>query len=153
MRRLWLIAVLCLGWCAALGAEPQDSTCILQQFADTSSTIIVTVPEGLLPRLLPQAEEAEAKTTAKTATDRQASRQWRIQVFSDNNKRTARGGAERRQRLIQQRLPQLPARVSYNAPYWKVFVGPFRTEADARAALQKLHTAFPSLSREIRLVR
>ncbi len=78
---------------------------------------------------------------------------YRVQVFSDNNARTAKNEARSKSRNISSRFPQYRTYVMYTSPYWRLRVGDFATEAEAEAAAADLKRAFPSYSREIRVVR
>lgn len=129
--------------------------------------IIINVPEALLKRLCPPritvAETVDTVVTsaeaaalpAKPAVSAPAGKMggYRIQVFSDNNSRTAKSEARSRARDISAQFPQYATYVVYNAPYWRLRVGNFRTQEEANAAAHSLKAAFPSYSREIRVVK
>ena len=78
---------------------------------------------------------------------------YRVQVFSDNNQRTAKNEARSKSRTIGGRFPQYKTYVSYTSPYWRLRVGDFRTKQEATAAAEELRSAFPAYSKEIRVVR
>lgn len=78
---------------------------------------------------------------------------YRVQVFSDNNTRTAKTEANSKQRIISSRFPQYQTYVMYTSPYWRLKVGDFRTQQEATAAADELRKAFPAYSKEIRVVR
>lgn len=78
---------------------------------------------------------------------------YRIQVFSDNNSRTAKGEARNKARDISEKFPELRTYVIYNAPFWRLRVGDFRTPEDANDVVVRLKEEFPSFSKEIRVVR
>lgn len=78
---------------------------------------------------------------------------YRIQVFSDNNIRTAKSNAEYRNRLVNTRLPLYRTYMSFEAPYWRVRVGDFFTRDEAEAALKQLRGAFPNFAGDMRVVR
>ncbi len=137
----------------------------LPLFADVSTTTIVdhitvgtenTVvqPDALLQRLFPienEAAEEEKEEVILPTSGRMAG--YRVQVFSDNNARTAKAEANSKQRLISSRFPQYQTYVMYTSPYWRLKVGDFRTQQEANAAAAELRSAFPSYSKEIRVVR
>lgn len=78
---------------------------------------------------------------------------YRIQVFSDNNARTAKSEARQRARNISSRFPEYQTYVVYSSPYWRLRVGNFRTMEEANNAADQVKEAFPAYSREIRVVR
>lgn len=78
---------------------------------------------------------------------------YRVQVFSDNNARTAKNEARSKSRNISARFPQYRTYVMYNSPYWRLKVGDFRTRGEADEAAEQLKKTFPSYSKEIRVVR
>lgn len=129
--------------------------------------IIVNVPQSLMKRLCPpRSAVVEMVDTVATASDDGATPVktavaapsgkmggYRIQVFSDNNSRTAKSEARARARDISAQFPQYATYVVYNSPYWRLRVGNFRTQEEANAAAHSLKAAFPSYSREIRVVK
>ncbi len=78
---------------------------------------------------------------------------FRVQVFDDNNPRTARKQAEARYRQVHAQFPHLRSYVTFNSPYWRVKVGDFRTRAEAEATMAELRHAFPSMAAYMRIVR
>lgn len=94
----------------------------------------------------PSPEQHETVATAKTGG-------YRVQVFLDNNARTAKNEARARARNISEQFPNLPTYVVYSSPYWRLRVGNFRSHEEADAAASELSAAFPAYAREIRVVR
>ncbi len=119
----------------------------------SGTTNIVTQPEQLLKRLLPVevVEEEVKEEVARPTNGRMAG--FRVQVFSDNNARTAKSEARSKQRVISSRFPQYQTYVMYTSPYWRLKVGDFKTQQEANNAADELRRAFPSYSKEIRVVR
>jgi len=78
---------------------------------------------------------------------------YRVQVFSDNNIRTAKSEARAKAIAVSGAVPQYKTYVSYEAPFWRLRVGDFRSKADASEAADEIKRAFPQYSREIRVVR
>jgi len=115
---------------------------------------VVTQPDQLTRRLFPitdvegteQKEEMQRPVNGRMAG-------FRVQVFSDNNSRTAKNEARSKQRKISSRFPQYQTYVMYTSPYWRLKVGDFRTQQEANAAADELRKAFPAYSKEIRVVR
>lgn len=114
----------------------------------------INQPELLLQRLMPvigvedheQKEEIQRPINGRMAG-------FRVQVFSDNNARTAKNEARSKQRTISSRFPQYQTYVMYTSPYWRLKVGDFRTQQEANNAADELRKAFPAYSKEIRVVR
>ncbi len=78
---------------------------------------------------------------------------FRIQVFSDNNSKTAKNEARSKSREISARFPSHRTYVIYTSPYWRLKVGDFRTQAEADEFAEELRNAFPKYAKEIRVVR
>ena len=78
---------------------------------------------------------------------------FRIQVFSDNDYRTAKNNALYKEGLIQQAFPELETYVTFTSPFWRLRVGDFRTYEEAGNALRQLKKEFPQMAREMRVVR
>lgn len=115
---------------------------------------VITQPEKLAQRLFPgtEIEEVEQKEEMQRPVNGRMAG-FRVQVFSDNNARTAKNEARAKQRTISSRFPQYQTYVMYTSPYWRLKVGDFRTQQEANAAADELRKAFPAYSKEIRVVR
>lgn len=117
---------------------------------------VVTLPDALRQRLVKTAEAPEEPEESREEVQRPQSGRmagYRVQVFSDNNQRTAKSEAGSKQRVVAARFPQYQTYVNYNAPYWRLRVGDFRTQQEANSAAEELRKAFPKYSKEIRVVR
>lgn len=144
-----------------LGQEKADTVVtIITELTDSASRVIIDFPEGLDERLYPHAvtEDEMGGPKAKPKEEKKEEKKkpreaWFVQVYSDSNKATARGGAERMQRNIAGRYPQMRPKAVFKSPYWKVYVGPFGSADDAKKAMQYLRGAFPSLGGSMRLFR
>lgn len=98
--------------------------------------------------------EAEAKAQEPVATQSAAKTGgYRVQVYLDNNARTAKNEARARARNISEQFPHYPTYVVYSSPYWRLRVGNFRTHDEADEAAAAISAAFPSYAREIRVVK
>lgn len=78
---------------------------------------------------------------------------YRIQVFDDNNVRTAKQDAQNRKKQIESRFPEFPVYVTFNSPYWRVKVGDFKNRGEAEAAMAEIKYAFPAMAKSLRIVR
>lgn len=129
-----------------MSGETKDVPIVEHITAGTENSI--TQPDALSERLQKDREE---ETESRIVNGKMAG--YRIQVFSDNNPRTAKSEARAKSRNIGARFPQYRSYVSYHSPFWRVRIGDFRTEQDAREAAQEIKNAFPSYRREVRVVR
>ena len=77
---------------------------------------------------------------------------YRVQVFSDNNQRTAKAQAEARQRNVSVQFPNWSVYRMYKSPLWRVRVGDFKTRGEAEFAMHELKKAFPSYASEMMVV-
>ena len=78
---------------------------------------------------------------------------FRIQAYTDNNPRTAKAAAQRRARDIAMKFPQYRSYISYKAPAWRLRIGDFKTQREAKAALQRIKSVYPKFAREMVIVR
>lgn len=152
MKRYFLPALLVS---AVLTAQADvESTITIVDHITLGTKNKVTQPDQLLRRLLPVegVEEPEQKEELQRPVNGRMAG-FRVQVFSDNNTRTAKNEARSKQRHISSRFPQYQTYVMYTSPYWRLKVGDFRTQQEANAAADELRKAFPAYSKEIRVVR
>lgn len=128
--------------------EPMDSVAL-------PHTIVESINEANGSVTVVQPMELDRITSRFDSKGTQSKRGmgYRIQVFSDNNTRTAKANAEYRKRTIQAQMPELRAYLTFESPYWRVRVGDFRTQAEAAAAMRQLKEAFPAFANDFRLVR
>lgn len=78
---------------------------------------------------------------------------YRVQVFSDNNQRTAKGEARSKEKLLREAFPDYETYIVYTSPFWRLKVGDFKTIHEAEAAADAIRGHFASFAREIRVVR
>lgn len=109
---------------------------------------------ALLMRQECEADEpaADGDVTVHTAPTVRAAG-FRVQVYSDNNVRTAQSEARSRGRRIQNAFPELRTYVVYNAPYWRLKIGDYGTRSEAEAAAAEIRSTFPAFAKEVRVVR
>lgn len=114
----------------------------------------INQPDKLLERLMIEegvVEDEGVKNKPKSKNGKIAG--YRVQVFSDNNTRTAKNEARNKQRSIAGRFPRYQTYVMYTSPYWRLKVGDFRTQEEAQEAANEIGRAFPAFKKEIRVVR
>ena len=123
---------------------------------NASESIHVTAPAALTARLhadagraVPQ-EETAVTDEVRPVTARSG---YRVQVYDDNNARTARQGAQSTAARVSAAFPQLRSYVSFQSPYWRAKVGDFRSRAEAENMLEEIRAAFPGLRAHLRIVR
>ena len=148
-RRLLFQAALSLliMWMAipAIGKEQEgDPAMFIIDVITADSANTVTQPDGLNGRLIFQ-----KPVVKKKAVDSRAG--YRVQIYSAMG---SKAGAESlaRIRTFSARFPQYGSYRDYNSPYWKVLVGDFKTEEEAREAAARIRGAFPAFARQVRVV-
>lgn len=92
-------------------------------------------------------------TAAESGTPTVKVAGYRVQVFSDNNQRTAKGEARTKEVQVREAFPEYDTYIVYNSPFWRLKVGDFRTQHEAEAAADAIKSRFPSFAREIRVVK
>lgn len=149
MKRILLIAILCLVGYFAKAKAP-----IIEEI-ESRGLITVNVPAELENVLLFNQQAAASSHHSEEEVEEAPTQRvgYRIQVFDDNNPRTAKAQAEERKRMIENKFPEFRAYTTFNSPYWRVKVGDFRTRSEAEAALGAIRSAFPSLGSQLRVVR
>lgn len=131
--------------------EPQQPSIVKQ--INNSGTLTVDIPEALSERLT-QEDASSHNTGSGNGTVRtRGSVGYRVEIFADNNARTAKGQAQMRRSKIVSRLPQFPAYLVFESPYWRVRVGDFTTRTEAESAMAEIRRAFPSFSSDLRIVK
>ncbi|MCH5244848.1 MAG: SPOR domain-containing protein [Muribaculaceae bacterium] len=137
----------------AVHADNDNQVSIVEHItADGENEVVM--PEELLNRIGPDASiQIEDKTERKTAPTSGRMAGYRVQVFSDNNTRTAKSEANNKARQIRAKFPQYQTHVMFTSPYWRLRVGDFKTQKEAEAAASSIKAAFPSMSKEIRVVK
>lgn len=78
---------------------------------------------------------------------------YRTQVFSGNNQRKSKDEAFRKEKEIKELFPNIATYVTYNAPFWKLRVGDFRSHEEAYQMMRELMAAFPSYAKEMYIVK
>lgn len=146
MRRFYvLITATMIGLSAAYGLQKGEEHPSILEDIESDSLFIVEM-EGEISELLEfNPMRKQEKKVGNIG--------YRVQVFSDNNVRTARNEARVKQRNIKARFPQYGSYVTYNSPYWRLRVGDFKTQEEANTALLAIRRAFPAYARELRVVR
>lgn len=144
-------------------SEPSQSGGVVERLQVSGSAVVIDAPELLLERAAfvasenqqqseENAEEQEStEHVVKTKSGKTVG--YRVQVFADNNARSAKAEARQRERAIGQAFPAFGTYVSYASPYWRLRVGDFKSQYDAEKAAAEIRKAFPRYAREVRVVR
>ena len=77
---------------------------------------------------------------------------YRIQVYSGNNQRTSKDEAYTLQSNIKELYPDIDTYVKYNAPFWRLHIGNFRSFEEASLILRELRGIFPQKKNEIYII-
>ncbi|MDE6276699.1 MAG: SPOR domain-containing protein [Muribaculaceae bacterium] len=153
------------GTAFSVSAEEVNPDSIVSITAEINAAghVKVSQPEKLTSRLVRKkaasqetVSDADGTRIETAASRRQASSVragYRVQVFDDNNPRTARQTASSLKSKIESAFPAYRAYVSFNSPYWRVKTGDFRSRAEAESAMAEIRRAFPELKAYIRIVR
>ena len=51
------------------------------------------------------------------------------------------------------KFPQYRSYISYKAPSWRLRIGDFKTQQEAKAALNRIKSVYPNFAREMVIVR
>ena len=78
---------------------------------------------------------------------------YRTQVFSGNNQRKSKDEAFRKEKEIKELFPDVSTYVTYNAPFWRLRIGDFRSHEEAYHMQRLLMDAFPAYRKEMYIVR
>lgn len=156
VRTIFAAIVLALVQAVALAVDDDGLLSIVRNINE-SGNIRICQPEALT-RLL--ARPANAVVDGDSTEGAEAHRAvssvragYRVQVFDDNNPRSARQQAEAANARVHAEFPQYRSYLTFNSPYWCVKVGDFRTRGEAEAALAEIRAAFPGYGAYLRVVR
>ncbi|GEM_PF-2105515 len=77
---------------------------------------------------------------------------YRILVYNTNKSKNAKANAQKRARDISIKFPQYQFYFNYKAPTWRLRLGDFAEEQDARRAMKQLRQAFPMYAKEMTII-
>lgn len=100
-----------------------------------------------------QDKRIEKTVTSLTESSGSVMPGYRVQVFSSNTQRTARQEAFNHESNLKEAFPEMRIYVSYSSPFWKVRIGDFTTQEEARKFTEELLLRFPELKGETYTVR
>lgn len=142
MKHIARIFLSLAAFAVAICAWGQSKGNIVNAINQANGSVVIIQAEAL--------NAISAHADIKPATSNMG---YRIQVFSDNDMRSAKSNADYRKRAIEQQFPQYRAYVTFESPYWRVRVGDFRSSSQANAALREIKSAFPAFANDARIVR
>ena len=120
---------------------------------DSVHPVVIEQPSGLNQLLISKKSKEDIEKVVTKDGVKKIQGGYRIQVFSDNNSRTARSEALRKQNEITTEFPVLSTYITYKAPAWRLRVGDFETVEEAVEMLNEIKEIFPDLARELTIVR
>jgi hypothetical protein len=166
--RLLLLSFAVVAACGCLSLAAYSASPIVNHIErDSGGNVKIHQPESLDNRLTPERGAAPKSNVEEDKPDNSESTEapvhhrkvirhvagYRVQVFADNNPRTAKREALVRERIIISRFPLLQAYLSFDAPVWRLRLGDFSSIAEAQDNMHQLKRAFPSYASEMRVVR
>lgn len=77
---------------------------------------------------------------------------YRVHVYSGNNQRASREEALLLQGQLKKSHPELETYVTFNAPFWKLHIGNFRSFEEASVLLRDLREVFPKKKNELYII-
>lgn len=116
------------------------------------SIIRLHMPEGVYNRLRPIEPQLQEDSNDQSTPTVGRMAGYRVQAFSGNSN-TAKSEAQSREARVRSFFPGYGTYLVYNAPYWRLRVGDFRTRAEAEEFAISMKKAFPAFKREITIVR
>ncbi len=122
---------------------------------NNGGTIVIEQPRELDQRMIYN-EDTEQDDTPQTTNKRTGSVSaigYRVEIYADNNARTAKSQASTRRNRVGARLPQYATYMVFEAPYWRVRVGDFHSRQEAESAMAEIKRVFPAYTSDLRIVR
>lgn len=151
MKRIAILAfVIAIFGLSRAAAQVVDSI-------DTRANIVETINASDGPVFIVQAQELDA-VTAHSSVDSRPSRNmgYRLLIYSDNNVRTSKATAERVRSTVAEAVSSMPGakvQVVFDSPWWRVYVGDFRSYSAADEALHRIKRLLPAQARDMRIMR
>lgn len=154
VRSIILAAIIFTVPMASVAQQPDTPTVTLPpnivDEVQADGIISVEIPQGVYDRLQPVEPQLDGKEAQPSSLGRMAG--YRIQAFSGNST-NAKSEGQNRERQVKTYFPEYKCYLVYNAPYWRLRVGDFRTRAEAEEAAATMKRVFPAFKREITVVR
>lgn len=152
---LVLAAIMLPGSAINVLADTTGEDNIVERIVNESDgNVIIEIDPDLLGQILTDPDLGVRKKDTKDSNAKLNG--YRIQVFSDGrNQSSLEARAKARGNAIVARFPKYRGQVYTfsSAPNWYTRIGNFRTEEEARKALDELKRSFPDFSSEMRVVK
>lgn len=152
-----LAAIILLTSLSASSQDPSAQQSTIVDRINQSASVEVILPKALHSRLTTiSPNHASSSNDSETPVESSQPRKtggYRVQIFSDNNARTAKNEARTKAKAIAASFPQYPTYVTFTSPYWRLKVGDFKSHDEAEVAATQIKRAFPDYAKEIRVVR
>lgn len=149
-----LAALMLPGLSAFADTDASAENIVERIMLESNGNIEIEIAPDLLEKIL---TDPEVTVRKKVTSDPNAKQNgYRIQVFSDGrNQSSLEARAKARGNAIVARFPKYRGQVYTfsSAPNWYTRIGNFRTETEARQALDELKRSFPAFSNEMRVVK
>ncbi|MBP3518965.1 MAG: SPOR domain-containing protein [Parabacteroides sp.] len=133
------------------GRQPEDIIDALQERVPGKGTVTVRQPDALRDRLGKRLYGEGVERIDDMAFLKIQG--YRTQVFSGNNQRKSKDEAFRKEKEIKELFPDVPTYVTYNAPFWRLRIGDFRSHEEAYHMQRLLMDAFPAYKKEMYIVK
>ena len=133
------------------GGQVEDIIDALQERVPGKGTVTVRGSDALRNMLGKRLHGEGVEKTDSTAFLKIQG--YRTQVFSGNNQRKSKDEAFRKEKEIKELFPDVPTYVTYNAPFWRLRIGDFRSHEEAYHMQRLLMDAFPAYRKEMYIVR
>ena len=130
--------------------DPKSEEEKLNELDDDNSSNVKKEEEKKKEDLTPKKPKRQ-HTSQQTIENRGVG--YRIQAYTDNNPKTAKAAAQQRARDLAMKFPQYRSYISYTAPAWRLRIGDFKTQQEAKSALNRIKSVYPKFAREMVIVR
>ncbi|GAB1416394.1 hypothetical protein MASR2M117_18000 [Paludibacter sp.] len=100
-----------------------------------------------------QDKRIEQQLTENFSTSAAFVNGFRVQVFSSNAHSFAKDQAFKLEQMLNETFPEYKVYVTYSSPFWKVRVGDFLTQQEARVFSDELTRKLPNLKKETYTVK
>ncbi len=135
VMRNWIVLIFCLA-STFVQAQKHSSAVLLKELQDSTATgSVVVVQDMALDKLMDIHFAARDRNKGVDG--------FRIQLYLGSNNNAKNEAAEVKTKFLSE-YPQDDVYVMYEAPFWRVQAGDFRSKGDALKMLHRLKKLFPS---------